>query len=70
MLSTDNFALESVAQMPFSLDSVYVVFIDELNVNVGFLNKPKPAGLMLMEEKSCPTAPMALPIAMLFAVPW
>ena len=29
-----------------------MVLIDGVNVKVGFLNSPNPAGLMLMEEKS------------------
>ena len=69
MLFTDSLAFESLTLLPFNSDVVYVVFIVGVKVNVGFLNNPKPAGLMLIEEKSCPTAPMALPIAMLFAVP-
>ena len=69
MLFTDNFALESLAISPFNADFVNVVLIDGVKVKSGFLNKPTPAGLMLIEEKSCPTAPMALPIATLFAVP-
>ena len=68
-LFADNLAFESVVKLLFSSDFVNVVFIEGVNVNVGFLNRPNPAGFIANDEKSCPTAPMALPIAMLFAVP-
>lgn len=61
--------LLSCSTLPKWFDIVKEVDNDGVNVNVDFLNSPNPAGLMLMAEKSCPTAPMALPIAALFAVP-
>jgi hypothetical protein len=55
--------------LPKYSDLVYVVSNDGVNANEDFLYNPNPAGFMLMADISSPTAPMALPIAALFAVP-
>lgn len=53
ILLTDNFDLVSYALYPpFACVLVFVVLTEGVKVKVGFLNIPKPAGLMLMAVRS------------------
>ena len=62
--------LESFSSFCLYDDVVNAAVSPVVKVKVGFLNKARPAGLISIAERSCPTAPIAFPMAMLFAVPW